>query len=183
LTGDLKIHSTGKQDLNHTLNDNSRFWKMMEVTHRLPCAAMQTGACLLRSGLEDVIKDYFKGNAVPTSDNIFCSCYVAVNSLWDKLIEESLVRQIDAFGVCESVNDLTTGTALNRCDGSHEKVSSRSFIDNSFEIRTGQNGRMLSSVTDDETERNTLILTDSPFLVTSVAPCGCKEGTNTNQMI
>jgi hypothetical protein len=156
---------------------------MMEVTHRLPCAAMQTGASLLRSGLEDVVKGYLKGNAAPTSDNIFCSCYVGVISLWDKLIEESMVRQIDTFGVCESVNNLAAGTAFQRCDGSHEKLSSEPFINNSFKISRGQNGRMLSSVVEDKTERSTLILTDSPFLVASVAPCGCKEGTVMNQMI
>lgn len=155
---------------------------MIEVTHGLPCAAMQTGASLLRSGLEDVIKGYFIGNILPTSEDIFCSCYVGVISMWDKLIEESMIRQIDSSGFCRPVNDLAAGTAFERCDRTQEELSSGSFINQSFEVSEGQIGRMLSSVIDGETERNTIILTDSPFLVTSVAPCGCKEGRNTNQL-
>lgn len=143
---------------------------------------MQTGASLLRSGLEDVIKGYFIGNILPTSEDIFCSCYVGVISMWDKLIEESMIRQIDSSGICRPVNDLAAGTAFERCDRTHEELSSGSFINQSFEVSEGQIGRMLSSVIDGETERNTIILTDSPFLVTSVAPCGCKEGRNTNQL-
>lgn len=156
---------------------------MKEVTHGLPCAALQIGATLLRSGLEDIVQGYLKGNILPTSDDIFCSCYVGVIALWDKLIKESMVKQIDTFGICLSADDLVAGTAFQRCDISHEKLRSEFSVHNSFELSNGQNGRMLSSVIDGETERNTLILTDSPFLVTPVAKCGCKEGMNTNHMI
>ena len=154
---------------------------MLEETHGLPCAAMQTGASLLRSGLEDIIKGYLKGKSL-TSDNIFCSCYVGVISLWDKLIEESIFRLISSFGTCESVNDLAAGTAFKRCDERIENLTAESSINALFGISVGQNGRMISSVADGEAERNTVVLTDRPFLVASVAPCGCNEGIDTSQM-
>ena len=143
--------------------------------HSVSCAALRTSVEVLSSGLEAVIASVLEGSNGRDSDAIFHCCYVGVISAWEDTIKRSFERLISRSVTLDSeicCTDQVVGSAF----GSIKGISSKTSLSNTAKIGEGDKGRMISSLDENGIHKGSIILSESPYLITSVAPCRCHEG-------
>jgi hypothetical protein len=148
--------------------------------HLLSCAILHMSVSLLGSGLEKFVEDTLSSKGKKSSEDIFACCYVAVISLWEPAIKDSLLLLID-----RCVQTSHPRSILERVGGSAFITPSvdtaKTYTSPAIHVCKGETGRQISSHNDREVERGTVIMHEEPFLATVVAECGCHEGTSTYQ--
>ena len=148
----------------------------MENRHNyLSCAALRTSVEVLRSGLEALIVEVLKDTSGRDSDAVFHCCYIGVISAWEATIKRSFEQLISRSITLDS-ETCSTDQVAGSAFGSNEVMSSKISISNAAKIGRGDKGRMLSSSNENGISRGLIILSESPYLVTAVAPCRCHEG-------
>ena len=143
--------------------------------HSLSCAILRTSVEVLRSGLDAVIVEVLKDTCGWDSDVIFHCCYIGVISAWEATIKRSFDELISRSMTLDSEicsTDQVAGSAF----GSVKMMSPKASFSNAAKIGKGDKGRMISSSDKDGISRGITILSESPYLVTTVAPCRCNEG-------
>lgn len=147
--------------------------------HHLSCAILHTSVSLLGSGLEEFVEDALSSRGKKSSEDIFACCYVAVISLWEPAIKDSLLLLIDRY-----VQTSHPRSILERVGGSAFRTPSvdtaKTYISPAIHVCKGETGRQISTHYNREVERGTVIMHEEPFLTTVVAECECHEGASTS---
>ena len=142
--------------------------------HQLLCAAMHTSVSLLRSGLEEIVRDRINATGPPTSEILFRCCFVGVSAIWEEHISQSL-SSLTARCCCLSEEENQCNQVVGMAF-SNQVGDTKFNLDSKFSVARGDKGRMMLSEHDDDIDKNYLVLSDRAYVSTPVAACECHEG-------
>lgn len=135
---------------------------------------MHTSVSLLRSGLEEIVRDRINTTGPPTSEILFRCCFIGVSAMWENHISQSLSSLMATY-CCLSGDD----NPINQVVGTafcNEIDDTKLNLDSKFSVARGDKGRMVLSEHGDDIYKNYLVLSDRAYMCTTVAACECHEG-------